>query len=176
MPITIIAMTLLAASQAEAPLPPGPPVVAQAPLPCEVCPGEVAGATSAGYVHAGGCRGLGSGSGLLAGGSDCQGWGGPGLGFFLGVGCRMRCYTAMHAAYYRRPFDYRRSFDYPWGTWSMSLARPLPLVTGQAPAVGDFFRRPGVPKMLVQPPLPPDSLATRKRDRARRNSAIKVVD
>ena len=62
----------------------------------------------------------------------------------------MNRYPAFHAAYYRRPYNYRNVFDYPWHA---DLHEPTSFysynVSGETGGA-----RPGAPQPVAQPPRP----------------------
>ena len=139
-----------------------------------------------------GCGG-GRGCGLLggkSGGGGCKMCGGccgpmpqtcysPRYGCYSGNNRHMHRYPAFHAYYYRRPYNYRNLFDYPWHA---DLHEPTSLFSYNVPAEeeaaddGPGFDNGNAssPERLedIVPPLPEEE-ARRTSDRERRQAALR---
>lgn len=84
----------------------------------------------AGYGHGGGCLaswGVGDGLALAPMPQTCYQ---PRYGCYYSNNRHMNRYPAFHGYYYRRPYNYRNLFDYPWHA---ELHEPSSLFTYQVP-------------------------------------------
>lgn len=64
----------------------------------------------------------------------------PKVGCYGGNDRRMQRYPAFHGTYYRRPYNYRNLFDYPWHA---DLHEPTSLFSYNVPGANE--NQPGVP-------------------------------
>jgi hypothetical protein len=127
-----------------------------------------ASAMGGGYGYDGGgcstCGGGGCGAGGLNKGGHLGGWFGhmpqtcysPRYGCYYGNNRHMNRYPAFHGTFYRRPYNYRNLFDYPWHA---EMHEPTSLFSynvqgegrGAGGSVGDI---PQPPAPIPSPPSP----------------------
>ena len=109
------------------------------------------------YVTADDCDGCGHGGLLGHGGHRLHGhcWGpmpqtcyDPPYGCYPGTR-HMNRYPAFHGTYYRRPYNYRNVFDYPWHA---DLHEPTSYFSYHVS--GETGGRPNAPQPVAQPPRP----------------------